>query len=123
MTMTMEMAIAKLEDLEKKMAALMTKLGVEEVAKEPKKSKKSKEDKEDKPKADKKKRGTTGYLVYASEMRSKVKDELVEGGNESPKPTEVITEVAKRWKALSEEEQEVYNEKAKTKNDGGSDEE
>ena len=119
----MEMAIAKLEDLEKKMAAVMTKLGVEEVAKEPKKSKKSKEAKEEKPKAEKKKRGTTGYLVYASEMRSKVKDELVEGGNESPKPTEVITEVAKRWKALSEEEQEVYNEKAKVKNDGGSDEE
>ena len=120
MTMTMEMAIAKLEDLEAKMATVMTKLGVEEVAKEPKKSKKSKEEK---PKAEKKKRGTTGYLVYASEMRSTVKEELVDGGNESPKPTEVITEVAKRWKALSEEEQEVYNEKAKVKNAGGSDEE
>ena len=120
MTMTLEMAIAKLDDMEAKMAIMMKKLGVEEVAKESKKSKKSKEEK---PKADKKKRGTTGYLVYASEMRSTVKEELVKGGNESPKPTEVITEVAKRWKALSEEEQEVFNEKAKAKNAEASDEE
>ena len=116
--MTLEIVSQRIEMLEKQMAAVMAKM-----EEKPKREKKEKKPKEEKPKAEKKKRGTTGYLVYASEMRPEVKEALIEAGNEKPKPTEVITEVAKRWKELSEEEQEVYNEKAKVKNAEASDEE
>tara|TARA_B100001121_G_C18610962_1_gene584375 strand:+ start:565 stop:924 length:360 start_codon:yes stop_codon:yes gene_type:complete len=119
--MTLEIVSQRIEMLEKQMAAVMAKM--EEKPKQEKKEKKEKKPKAEKPKAEKKKRGTTGYLVYASEMRPEVKEALIKAGNESPKPTEVITEVAKRWKALSEEEQEVFNEKAKAKNAEASDEE
>ena len=70
-----------------------------------KNSKVKKEKKEDKPK---KKRGMTGYLLFSKENRATVKEELGD-----VKPTEVVTEVAKRWKALSDEEREEWNTRAK----------
>ena len=111
-TMTLEMANERVAELEKQMADVMKRLGmsVEEV----KKTKKDKKEKEEKPK---KKRGMTGYLLYAKEKRPEVKEELVKDGNENPKPTEVITEVAKRWKGMKEEEQVEWNERAKTTSD------
>ena len=59
----------------------------------------------------------TGYLLFAKEKRPFVKDELVASGNEYPKPTEVMTEVAKRWKSMSTEEQGEWNERAKSVTD------
>lgn len=119
-TMTLEMANERVAELEKQMADVMKRLGmsVEEV----KKTKKDKKEKEEKPKKEKeekpkKKRGMTGYLLYAKEKRPEVKEELIANGNENPKPTEVITEVAKRWKAMSEDEQGEWNERAKTASD------
>ena len=111
-TMTLEMANERVAELEKQMADVMKRLGmsVEEV----KKTKKDKKEKEEKPK---KKRGMTGYLLYAKEKRPEVKEELIANGNENPKPTEVITEVAKRWKAMNEDEQSEWNERAKTASD------
>ena len=111
-TMTLEMANERVAELEKQMADVMKRLGmsVEEV----KKTKKDKKEKEEKPK---KKRGMTGYLLYAKEKRPEVKEELLANGNENPKPTEVITEVAKRWKAMNEDEQSEWNERAKTASD------
>jgi hypothetical protein len=115
--MTLEMAYARVEELEEQMANVMKSLGMTpksvEAAKEEKKAEKKAEKKSEK-KAEKKKRVMTGYLLYAKEMRPIVKEELIEGGNENPKPTEVITEVAKRWKGLIESEQVKWNERAKT---------
>jgi len=119
MAMTIETLVARVAELEKQMEMVMKviedKKDVSDQepkkTKAPKKEKAPKEEKEVKPK---KKRGMTGYLLYAKEMRPEVKDELIEGGNESPKPTEVITEVAKRWKALGDEEREEWNNRAKT---------
>lgn len=108
--MTLEMANKRVADLEKQMLDVMSRLGMKED-----KVKKGKTEKVEK--ADKKKRGMTGYLLFAKEKRPDVKAELVSGGNETPKPTEVITEVAKRWKALSVEEQSEWNERAKTVSD------
>ena len=112
--MTLEMANKRVEELEKQMVDVMKRLGMKmEEEKKTNKEKKVKE-KVDKPK---KKRGMTGYLLYAKEKRQEVKEELIANGNETPKPTEVITEVAKRWKAMSEEEQGEWNERAKTVSD------
>ena len=41
-------------------------------------------------------------------MRDDVKQELF--GDEKPKNSEIMVELGKRWKALSEEEQKVWNE-------------
>ena len=76
-----------------------------------KKSKKvSKEPKE--PKA---KRATTGYLMFAKEMRPTVRDELTETLEEGAKlkPQLVVTEIAVRWKKLEQEERDLWNAKAK----------
>jgi hypothetical protein len=107
--MTLEMANKRVEELEKQMAEVMSRLGMKE--EKPKKGKGKVE------KVEKKKRGMTGYLLFAKEKRPEVKAELIANGNENPKPTEVITEVAKRWKAMVEEEQGEWNERAKTVSD------
>ena len=65
----------------------------------------------DKPKV---KRGPTGYLLYGADVRPAVKEELTEALEEGTKlkPQDVVTEIAKRWKALSEEEQAAWKEQA-----------
>ena len=108
--MTLEIVANRIAELEKQMTAVLAKL--EEKAEKEEKPKKAKKEKSPKgEKADgepKKKRGLTGYLLFAKEKRPEVKAELGE-----VKPTEVVTEVAKRWKALTEEERQEWNERAK----------
>ena len=101
--MTLEIVANRIAELEKQMAAVLVKIDLDE---KPKKSpKKEKAEKEEKPK---KKRGMTGYLLFSKENRAAVKEELGE-----VKPTEVVTEVAKRWKALTDEERGDWNTRAK----------
>ena len=113
MSMTLEIVAERIAELEKQMAMVLAKLEENTEAK-PKKEKKEKKEKspkkekvenEEKPK---KKRGMTGYLLFSKENRAAVKEELGD-----VKPTEVVTEVAKRWKAMTDEEREVWNERAK----------
>ena len=70
---------------------------------------------DEKPKT---KKGPTGYLLYAASIRSTVKVEmqaaLPEGEKLQPKDT--VTEIAKRWKAESEEVRAEWNEQAKDVN-------
>ena len=115
MSMTLEIVANRITELEKQMAAVLAKLDEKTEAtateakpkkeKSPKKEKAEKAEKEEKPK---KKRGMTGYLLFSKENRAAVKEELGE-----VKPTEVVTEVAKRWKALTDEEREEWNTRAK----------
>ena len=108
--MTLEIVANRIAELEKQMTAVLAKLE-EKVEKEekPKKAKKEKSPKKEKADGEpKKKRGLTGYLLFAKEKRPEVKADLGEA-----KPTEVVTEVAKRWKALTEEERATWNERAK----------
>ena len=108
--MTLEIVANRIAELEKQMTAVLAKLE-EKVEKEekPKKAKKEKSPKKEKADGEpKKKRGMTGYLLFSKEKRPEVKEELGE-----VKPTEVVTEVAKRWKALTEEERAAWNERAK----------
>ena len=100
--------------LEKQMSAVMAKLE-EATTEKPKKAKKEKSPKKEKPEKEekpKKKRGMTGYLLFSKEKRPEVKEELGD-----VKPTEVVTEVAKRWKALTDEEREEWNKTAKDANE------
>lgn len=67
-------------------------------------------------KADKPKRGKTGYLLYADEMRPETKvsltSELKDG--EKLKPQEVVKSIAAQWKAEEQEVRDEWNAKAKT---------
>ena len=107
-TMTIEIVANRIAELEKSMNILLANIGNDE---KQKKDKKEKSSKEEKPK---KKRGMTGYLLFSKENRDDVKAELGE-----VKPTEVVTEVAKRWKAIGDEEREKWNKRAKEINDEG----
>lgn len=106
MSMTLELAVERIVELERQMADVLKRLDVKP-AKETKAAKKS--PKKEKPDGEpKKKRGLTGYLLFAREKRAEVKEELGD-----VKPTEVITEVAKRWKALTDDERVTWNTRAK----------
>ena len=83
----------------------------------PKKTKKVKTD-SDEPK---KKRGHTGYLLFSSATRPEAKAALSEA-EESTNPKDVTRELGRRWKALSEEERQEWNDKAKQQKDSDSEE-
>ena len=76
----------------------------------------------DKPKT---KRGTTGYLMFTSHSRSEVTAEMSKAlaDGEKLKPSQVVTELGARWRALSEQEKSEWNAKAKSKNADSSDQE
>ena len=110
MSMTLEIVANRIAELEKQMSAVMAKLE-EATTEKPKKAKKEKSPKKEKPEKEekpKKKRGMTGYLLFSKEKRPEVKEELGD-----VKPTDVVTEVAKRWKALTDEERATWNDRAK----------
>lgn len=79
--------------------------------KEEKKDSKSKTEKGDKPK-----RGKTGYLLYADEVRAEVKAELEANLDEGEKlkPQDVVKAIAARWKEEDQEVRDDWNTKAKT---------
>ena len=90
-------------------------------AKTDKKTKTDKNEKKEKKEVDPSKpKKTSGYLLYSADVRPAVKAELTIDG-EAPKPQAVVSAIGAKWKALSSEEQEVWNEKAKAKVGGDSD--
>jgi len=113
-TMTLEIVATRIAELEKQMAAVLVKIDLDEKPKKEKKEKSPKKEKKEKEEKPKKKRGMTGYLLFSKENRAAVKEELGE-----VKPTEVVTEVAKRWKALTDEEREEWNTRAKEEQEDG----
>tara|TARA_E500000178_G_C16825236_1_gene663437 strand:- start:543 stop:884 length:342 start_codon:yes stop_codon:yes gene_type:complete len=107
--MTIEILAQRVETLEKQMADLLSeKKKTEKKAK--KEKKKSKDTDDDEPK---KKKGPSGYLLYSKAMRDEAKDKLAKGSDEKPKSTEIMKELGAMWKALSDDEREGWNEKAK----------
>ena len=104
---------ARVAELENKVKQLMMQVGVDMPEKK-KNSKKSPTPKETTDEESKKKKSATGYLLYANDIRASVKQSLIDAGTENPKPTDVIKEVAKLWKALPDEDRDKWNTKAKT---------
>jgi hypothetical protein len=124
--MTIEMVVARVEALEKQIA-LILKQGTSDA--EPTKSKKAKKedtkskktkktnddtssDDEDKPK---KKRGTTGYILFSKSVRDGVIAKL-NVGDDKPKNTEIMKQQAALWAELGDTEKAVWNTKAKEAN-------
>jgi pyrroloquinoline quinone (PQQ) biosynthesis protein C len=101
-----------MEFLQSKKSAL-----VEEPVKKTKKVKKAVD-------PDKPKRAATGYLTYSKEMREQVKASLTAKLEDADKlkPQDVVKELGAGWKALSEDEQAVWNTKAKSTSSGSDDE-
>ena len=111
MSMTLELVAQRVEVLEKQMAMLLadktTDVSDDKPKKKAKKDKKADSD-DDKPK----KKRTSGYILYSNSTRDEVKDALTLDG-EKPKNPDIMRELAKNWKALNEDEQEVWKAKAK----------
>tara|TARA_B100001175_G_C19443704_1_gene607596 strand:- start:147 stop:800 length:654 start_codon:yes stop_codon:yes gene_type:complete len=102
--MTIELLNQRVQVLEKQLVALM---GDKTADKKDKKVKKEK-DASHKPKR------TSAWILFQAANREDVKERLVkETGDEKVKSTVVMTELAKMWKALSDEEKSPYEEKAK----------
>jgi len=83
---------------------------VVEVKKKTKKEKKeSSSDDEDKPKT---KRGPNGYILFSNANRDEVKEKLFVG-DEKPKNTDIMKQLAVLWQNSSAEEKAIWNAKAK----------
>jgi hypothetical protein len=64
--------------------------------------------------ADVKPKRVTGYILFCNSNRDDVKTKL-SIDDEKPKNTEVLTELARLWKAIDLDEKEEWNAKAKAK--------
>ena len=89
MAMTLELLVVRVEILEKQMAELNI------------------------AKPDSKAKRTSGYLMHNTARRAEVKALLEAEGAEKIKATDVTKELAVIWKALSDDEREEWNAKAK----------
>ena len=88
---------------------------VKKSKKEPK-TKKSKDDTSDDEDKPKKKRGPNGYILFSNENREDVKAKLFVG-EEKPKNTEVMKQLAAMWSELGPDDKAVWTAKAKALND------
>ena len=106
MSMTIETLSQRIEVLEKQLAILNN----HQESHKPKKIKKSKDDSdsEDKPKT----KRTSGYILFSNANRDEVRDSLTKD-DVKPKNTDIMKELARRWKDLSDEDKEPWNAKAK----------
>ena len=111
MSMTLELVAQRVEVLEKQMADLLSEK--KKTEKKAKKEKKKSKDTDDDEPSKKKKKGPSGYLLYSKAMRDEAKEKLAKDSDEKPKSTEVMKELGTMWKALSDDEREGWNEKAK----------
>jgi hypothetical protein len=73
----------------------------------PKKEKKAKPGPDDKPKE----KRVTGYILFSNDVRDDVKTQL-SGADDKPKNTDVMTEIARQWKALDTKDRDDWNAKA-----------
>ena len=110
-------AAMRIDALEKDIALRFQGMEVKEVkeAKEQKgvkaakvvKEKKVKPLVDDKPKE----KRVTGYILFSNDVRDDVKIQL-SGADDKPKNTDVMTEIARQWKALDTKDRDDWNAKA-----------
>ena len=98
----------RVELLEKQIALLLnTEDEPKKVKKASKKKAKADSSDDEKPKV----KRTSGYIIFSNATRDDVKTKL-SVGDEKPKNTEVMKELAIMWKALDDEERNEWNAKA-----------
>ena len=109
---TVQLLTQRVELLEKQLAAVLAKPDEDKEAK-PKKEKKPKKGKKDESSDDEKpkKKRVSGYILFSNANRDDVKTKLTTG-DEKPKNTEVMKELASMWKDLTDEERGEWNTKA-----------
>jgi hypothetical protein len=107
MSMTLEIVAARVEALELQMAKLIEPQTDAKPSKKAKKTTKKDESDDDKPK----KKRTSGYIIFSNATRDDAKTQITQG-DEKPKNTDVMKELARQWKALSDEDRAQWNEKA-----------
>jgi len=103
---------ARVDMLEKKLAAanITTPPAPETNKKGAKKEKKEKKEKED---GEPKKSKTSGYILFGKANRAQIVQQMTDE-NDGNKPTnpQVMTEIAKHWRELSDEDKKPYLEQA-----------
>jgi hypothetical protein len=107
MSMTLEIVAARIEALELQITKLLEQQTDAKSVKKAKKTIKKDESDDDKSK----KKRTSGYIIFSNATRDDVKTQITQG-DEKPKNTDVMKELARQWKALSDEERAQWNEKA-----------
>ena len=109
MTMTIEMLTQRIEVLEKQLSLLLENNTEKPTkTKKLKKTKEESSDSEEKPKT----KRTSGYILFSNATRDEVRDSLTKD-DEKPKNTDIMKELARLWKQLSDEDKEPWNAKAK----------
>ena len=111
LTQRVEVLEKRVEVLDKQLALLLAEKNKQPVSeKNPKKSKKEKDESsyDEKPK----KKRTSGYILFSIATRDEVRDALTKD-EEKPKNTDIVKELARLWKELSDEDKEPWNAKAK----------
>ena len=109
MSMTLELVAQRIAALESQMSTLLDTANRDKKAKKPKKAKTTDTDSDGEQPA--KKTRVSGYILFGKATRDEVKAELFADG-EKVKSSQVMTELGKRWKALTDQEREVWNAKA-----------
>ena len=106
--------VQRVEVLEKQIALLLESKATESDTKDTKKPKKEKKSKKDDSSDDEKpkKKRVSGYILFSNATRDEVRDQLT-NGDEKPKNTDIMKELARMWKELSDEEKDSWNLKAK----------
>ena len=113
MSTTLEMLTQRVEVLEKQLSLLLEKNSDDSDTKKEKKPKKTKKIKDDSSDDEKpKKKRVSGYILFSNATRDEVRDKLT-NGDEKPKNTDIMKELARLWKELSDEDKEPWNNKAK----------
>ena len=116
---SVEILAQRVELLEKQLADMLKNNNTETKDKQTQTSKKA-SSKKDSPKKDSPKKervkSTTGYIQYSNAHRDEVKELLTSQTDEKPKNTDIMRQLASKWKELSDDDKAVWNEKAKELN-------
>lgn len=128
----LKILLARVDELEKLVSNMSVAIGTDIPVKMEEDAPLAKADKQKKPKgvnkdgSERKKRGATGYNLFTKEVSADARANLLQasdGVDGKLGRGAVQSEVAKRWKALSNEERAVFNDRAKEENGSESDEE
>ena len=119
--MTLELIAERVAVLEKQMAAVMGDKALDVSDSKPKKEKNSKKPNNESSDEDKpKKKRVSGYILFSKATRDEVKADMIEKDSDAkPKNTDIMCELAKQWKALSDEGRDEWNAKAKELKEDG----
>ena len=102
---TVETLTQRIEELEQLVASLAMP--------KPEETPKKASAKTNKDGKERKKRGSSGYNLFTKDISETVREELIEASEHGKLGRgELLSEISRRWKALSDEERTIYNDRA-----------